>query len=810
MLNDTTDTTGVLGGIENPVITGNNITGTGAATSNGIRFRGLVTNATITSNNLRAVARGFFGEVVNTHSATGIQAHFNNIVGNVSGMEWNGTASVNAENNWWGCNYGPGLGGIGCTGTPNGLGGTGVANIDADPWLRLGIAAAPNTIGIGGMSNLTADLTINSASTDTSGSGNIPNGTPVAFAGVNGTVSPANTTTTSGKANSVFTATAGGAGSASTTVDSQTVSASITVTQAAAITCPANIVVSNDPNQCGAVVTFAPTANGAPAPTVVCSPQSGSFFPAGTTTVTCTASNGAGPDATCSFTVTVNDTQPPTITCPANVFVGATGTSAVATYNPPTVSDNCPGVTVACTPPSGSSFNVGVTTVSCTATDARSNTATCSFQVTVNRVTASISDPLACTGPGNELTVTLNITNNGNVNQTVSDTTTFTNFVGIPGSCTTNVAGATCTVTATGVSFNGTLTPGQTAVITYKGQASDLALAGSQACANNSVTFNGGPAVTVSACATINCPPVGPGSIFPASSEASDQNAGSVLIYNIYTSGATSANTQNTRINITNTHLSLPAYVHLFFVAEGCAIADSYICLTGNQTASFLASDLDPGTTGYLVAIAVNQIGCPTSFNYLIGDEYVKFTTGHAANLGAIAFSQLAGGLPLCDGNSNTAAINFDGISYNRTPATLALDNIGSRADGNDTLLIVNRIGGNLGIGASSLGTLFGIFYDDAENALSFSVTGGCQLRNSLTNNFPRITPRFETFVPAGRTGWLKVFNQTGAVGITGAAINVNPNAASSAGAFNQGHNLHHLTLNNQMSYIIPVFPPSC
>ncbi|HQR32652.1 MAG TPA: hypothetical protein PLK30_07945, partial [Blastocatellia bacterium] len=145
-----------------------------------------------------------------------------------------------------------------------------------------------------------------------------------------------------------------------------------------------------------------------------------------------------------------------------------------------------------------------------------------------------------------------------------------------------------------------------------------------------------------------------------------------------------------------------------------------------------------------------------------------------------------------------------------RTPAVLALDNIGSRADGNDTLLILNRIGGNLGIGASTLGTVFGIMYDDAENSLSFSLAGNCQLRNSISNNFPRTTPRFETFIPAGRTGWAKIFNQTGAIGITGAAINFNPNASSSAGAFNQGHNLHHLTLNSQMSYIIPIFPPSC
>jgi hypothetical protein len=105
---------------------------------------------------------------------------------------------------------------------------------------------------------------------------------------------------------------------------------------------------------------------------------------------------------------------------------------------------------------------------------------------------------------------------------------------------------------------------------------------------------------------------------------------------------------------------------------------------------------------------------------------------------------------------------------------------------------------------------LFGILYDDAENALSFNVTGACQLRGSLTNNFPRTTPRFDTFIPAGRTGWLRIYNQTAAIGMTGSAINFNANAASSAGAFNQGHNLHALTLNANSSYVIPVFPPSC
>jgi hypothetical protein len=44
---------------------------------------------------------------------------------------------------------------------------------------------------------------------------------------------------------------------------------------------------------------------------VVCNPPSGSVFPAGTTAVTCTATDAAGNIATCGFNVTVNDTEPP-------------------------------------------------------------------------------------------------------------------------------------------------------------------------------------------------------------------------------------------------------------------------------------------------------------------------------------------------------------------------------------------------------------------------------------------------------------------------------------------------------------------
>ncbi len=158
------------------------------------------------------------------------------------------------------------------------------------------------------------------------------------------------------------------------------------------LTCPANITVSNDPNQCGAVVTYpAPTSTG-DCGTITCNPPSGSFFPVGTTTVTCQSQTDGGGNApsgqvtpTCTFTITVNDTQPPTITCPQNLTaVTATVTDPCVVVNfTTTASDNCPGVVVVCNPPSGSCFPVGVTTVTCTATDASGNTATCMFTVSV-------------------------------------------------------------------------------------------------------------------------------------------------------------------------------------------------------------------------------------------------------------------------------------------------------------------------------------------------------------------------------------------------------------------------------------------
>src|SRR5262245_9711824 len=122
-----------------------------------------------------------------------------------------------------------------------------------------------------------------------------------------------------------------------------------------------------------------------------------------------------------------------------------------------------------------------------------------------------------------------------------------------------------------------------------------------------------------------------------------DQAPGAVLVYNAYTSDASNPATADTRVNITNSNQLNSISVHLFFLrGTDCNVADSFLCLTENQTASFQMSDLDPGVSGYIIAIASNSNGVPVNFPFLIGDAYVKYASGHRANLGAVALPATA------------------------------------------------------------------------------------------------------------------------------------------------------------------------
>jgi hypothetical protein len=123
-------------------------------------------------------------------------------------------------------------------------------------------------------------------------------------------------------------------------------------------------------------------------------------LPAGTYTVTAyfngtiplpgqtiTLDDGHYFPSTTAGTITVTlvlDDQPPVITCSTNVVQSTAPGRCDAVVNyVTTATDNNPGVTLVCTPPPGSVFAKGVTSVTCVATDAAGNTSSCSFTVTV-------------------------------------------------------------------------------------------------------------------------------------------------------------------------------------------------------------------------------------------------------------------------------------------------------------------------------------------------------------------------------------------------------------------------------------------
>ena len=104
-------------------------------------------------------------------------------------------------------------------------------------------------------------------------------------------------------------------------------------------------------------------------------------------------------------TVHIVDTTPPLITCPPTLNVAENPRNsggAVVTFPTPVPTDACDSEpSVSCSPPSGSLFTNGSTTVTCTAVDASGNTNSCTFIVRVipYRLPVVVSAP-GDSGPG--------------------------------------------------------------------------------------------------------------------------------------------------------------------------------------------------------------------------------------------------------------------------------------------------------------------------------------------------------------------------------------------------------------------------
>gem|GEM_PF-1753827 len=106
-------------------------------------------------------------------------------------------------------------------------------------------------------------------------------------------------------------------------------------------------------------------------------------YPLGQTTVTLTVTDNHGASSQSTATVTVQDQTPPTIACPADILVACSSDQFVPVTFSATASDSCdPAPTITYSQAPGSGFPVGITVITCFATDASGNQASCSFTVT--------------------------------------------------------------------------------------------------------------------------------------------------------------------------------------------------------------------------------------------------------------------------------------------------------------------------------------------------------------------------------------------------------------------------------------------
>jgi uncharacterized repeat protein (TIGR01451 family) len=465
----------------------------------------------------------------------------------------------------------------------------------------------------------------------------------------------------------------------------------------------------------------------------------------------------------------------------------------------PDLTNNRSSHQVQVSPPAGAEFQV----ISVQGT----NAASCLGEEQILNISVSITNTgegVQQDNPGPELTVQLPI-----------------DLIGILGSC--SASRGVCRMGSQQIEWDGVLLPSEKLTISYQARVRSGTPNGARICTTYRVLYDtnsdgvNDTSVTREECRVTNCPTnvvctgsgcpgVGPGDTSPNQTNpvSSSQRAGSILLFPLYSSSSTISSRHNTRVNITNVDPFRPAYLHLFFIeGEGATIADSFLCLTANQTVSFLMAELDPDVTGYLIVVAVDENGCPIQQNSLIGDAFFRLATDHSGNIAAEAIAALS---PLpCSRTETTTRLQFDGVSYSLLGQTLAASHLPSPASGERTMIVLASIGGNLADKMTPIGTLFGLIFNDTEQGFSFSTTEGCQMMRTLTSTYPRSTPRFPTIIPAGRSGWMKIWPTESNQAFVGLIVTDGQGRLGYGGA----RPLHKLTLGTT-SVVMPVIAPSC
>jgi hypothetical protein len=152
---------------------------------------------------------------------------------------------------------------------------------------------------------------------------------------------------------------------------------------------PTNTVVQAGAGCVAAVPDLrAQVGNGSAALVILQNPSPGTLVGPGNYNVTLTIVDQNGQRTICNPTLTVTPSSGPGLQCPPNIVTNCASTSGqIVTYQ---VSVCNSSSSVSTTPPSGSLFPPGTTTVSCVASNAAGVVERCNFTVTVTCVTISV------------------------------------------------------------------------------------------------------------------------------------------------------------------------------------------------------------------------------------------------------------------------------------------------------------------------------------------------------------------------------------------------------------------------------------
>jgi uncharacterized repeat protein (TIGR01451 family) len=535
-----------------------------------------------------------------------------------------------------------------------------------------------------------------------------------------------------------------------------------------------------------------------------------------------TISNGSCTSSTADVTVKIS--QPPTVanagpdqqmcgngpvTLAANTPLVGTGTWSVASGGTGTFTPNANTPNATFTPTGGAVPYTLRWTISNSPCNDSFDEVDLLCNAATPPLTLKVVDPLVCNGPGGLTSATGILTNPNNTPQQASFTVTLPpQLTALQGTCNASINPGGCVIAANGssVTWNGTIPAGQSVTIAYQAQIAANTPQGTQLCVDATGTV-GGAMVNLTECLNVNCPSC----LLPgiANVNASQQKAGSLLVFPYYVSNAVEQ--KNTRLTISNVGTQ-QALIHLFLVdGTSCIPADLFLCLTPNATYSFTALDYDPENTGFIYAVAINNEGRPIPNNVLIGNAFVK-DGDYVDTYGAEAFwrhdtamTNIAGGF---------AVLGLNGTQYDAAPIQFAVE-IQSPIDAVGQKIVVAPMSGDLTGGQTNLGAAFpalmnaaaqncvGLAANANEKTASFTglLSGGCLKTATLSTSLPRVPTGLGGLMPSGTGGTLSF--RVGA----GVGLLMTPRTGT-----NQWHGIRglHKTAVGNVALAIPVFIPTC